>query len=167
MIDRGSRDGRPSGGGRRCSPSAWCRGLGLRDVQHRHPAGPRGAHRGHRRTTPTASRRIDIDNSTGSVTIVGTAERDEITVTAEISDGLRATGERQTLVGDRLELRASCPLSGPSGAGVRYTIEVPADIDIHVDTDNGRLDGCSGVDGDRRPRAPTTARRGRRRRRAT
>ncbi len=89
---------------------------------------------------------LDVDNSDGPVTIVGDPERDEISVTARISDGLRATGERQTLVDGRLELRASCPNFGSMWCEVRYTIEVPADIEVRADTDNGRL-RVSGVTG--------------------
>ena len=89
---------------------------------------------------------LDVDNSNGPVTITGAAEREQITVTARISDGLRETEERQTLVDGVLELRASCPLIGSEWCSVRYTIEVPADIEVRADTDNGRL-RVSGVDG--------------------
>ena len=89
---------------------------------------------------------LDVDNSNGPVTITGAAEREQITVTARISDGLRETEERQSLVDGVLELRASCPLIGSDWCSVRYTIEVPADIEVRADTDNGRL-RVSGVDG--------------------
>jgi hypothetical protein len=82
---------------------------------------------------------LDVDNSNGPVTITGAAEREQITVTARISDGLRETEERQTLVDGVLELRASCPLIGSDWCSVRYTIEVPSDIEVRADTDNGRL----------------------------
>ncbi len=82
---------------------------------------------------------LDVDNSNGPVTITGAAEREQIMVTARISDGLRETEERQTLVDGVLELRASCPLIGSDWCSVRYTIEVPADIEIRAETDNGRL----------------------------
>ena len=82
---------------------------------------------------------LDVDTSNGAVTIVGAAERDEITVTARISDGLRTTGERQTLVDGRLELRGSCPILASMWCEVKYTVEVPADIDVRVDTDNGQI----------------------------
>ena len=89
---------------------------------------------------------LDVDNSNGPVTIVGSAERDEITVTARISDGLRATGEEQTLVDGRLELRGSCPTFGSQWCEVKYTIEVPSAVDVRADTDNGRL-SVRGIDG--------------------
>jgi hypothetical protein len=83
---------------------------------------------------------IDVDNTSGSVTIVGSAGRREITVTARISDGLRRTGERQQLVDGRLELDATCPAIGSEWCEVDYTIEVPADLPIRADTDNGGID---------------------------
>jgi Putative adhesin len=89
---------------------------------------------------------LDVDTTIGSVTVTGTAERDLITVTARISDGLRATEQRQTLVDGVLELRASCPLIGSEWCSVRYTIEVPADIEVRVDTDNGQIT-VRGIDG--------------------
>jgi Putative adhesin len=91
-------------------------------------------------------RAIDVDNSAGSVTIHGSSERDEITVTARISEGLRTTGERQELSGDQLELQASCPVFGGDWCRVSYTIEAPADLDVRVDTDNGRIE-VLGLDG--------------------
>jgi DUF4097 and DUF4098 domain-containing protein YvlB len=91
-------------------------------------------------------RAIDVENSAGSVTIEGSAERDEITVTARISEGLRETGERQSVIDGRLELRASCPLLGGDWCRVSYRIEVPADVAVRVDTDNGRIE-LRGIDG--------------------
>jgi hypothetical protein len=82
---------------------------------------------------------IDVHSSAGSVTIEGTPGRDEITITARISDGLRETGERQALVDGRLELRASCPVIGSEWCNVKYTIEAPSDIEVRTGTDNGRL----------------------------
>jgi hypothetical protein len=82
---------------------------------------------------------IDVDNGAGSVTIEGAPGRDEITVTARISDGLRETGERQELIDGRLELRASCPAIGSDWCNVKYTIETPADVEVRADSDSGRL----------------------------
>jgi Putative adhesin len=89
---------------------------------------------------------LDVDNSDGPVTVVGSSGRDEITVTAEISDGLRKTGESQALVDGRLELRASCPNIGSDWCQVKYTVEVPTDIEVRADTDNGQLT-VRGIDG--------------------
>jgi hypothetical protein len=89
---------------------------------------------------------VDVRNSAGSVTIEGAPERDEVTVTARISDGLRETGHSQALVDGRLELRGSCPLIGGTWCAVDYTVEVPADIEVHVDANNGRT-RVNGIDG--------------------
>ncbi len=82
---------------------------------------------------------IDVQSSAGSVTIEGAPGRDEITVTAHISDGLRETGERQALVDGTLELRASCPVIGSEWCNVKYTIEAPADVEVRAESDDGRL----------------------------
>ena len=89
---------------------------------------------------------IDVENSSGPVTIEGSAGLDEITVTAHISDGLRETGESQQLVDGRLELRGSCPNIGSDWCEVEYTIQVPRDIEVVAATDNGKLE-VRGVDG--------------------
>lgn len=92
--------------------------------------------------------RLLVDNDTGSVTIVGT-DTDEISVEAEVSDGLRHTGFRREVVGSTLELHGSCPVIGSMWCRVTYRIEVPRDLTIEVDTDDGRV-GVSNVDGDLR-----------------
>jgi putative adhesin len=89
---------------------------------------------------------VDVRNSAGSVTIEGAPERDEVTVTARISDGLRETGQSQALVDGRLELRGSCPVIGGTWCDVDYTVEVPADVEVHVDADHGRI-RVSQIDG--------------------
>lgn len=82
---------------------------------------------------------VDVDNGAGPVRIVAT-DGDELVVRAEISDGLRATGERQELVGGRLELRASCPNFGSTWCRVSYELQVPSDIPLVVRTDTGSID---------------------------
>jgi hypothetical protein len=89
--------------------------------------------------------RLFVGNDTGSVTIVGT-NTDEISVDAEISDGLRDTGFRQELVGSTLELQGSCPLIGSMWCRVTWRIEVPRGLDIEVNADNDRVD-LSNIDG--------------------
>jgi hypothetical protein len=83
---------------------------------------------------------IDVDSSAGSVKIIGSSGRPEITVSARISNGLRATSEEQRVVDGRLELRASCPVLGSEWCAVDYAIEVPADLDVRVDADNGSVE---------------------------
>ena len=83
--------------------------------------------------------RIDVDNSAGSVRIVAT-EGDTIEVTAEISDGLRSTGESQGVFGDTLELRGTCPIFGSDWCRVSYRISIPPSLDVRVDADDGSVD---------------------------
>lgn len=78
---------------------------------------------------------IDIDNDAGSVTITS-ADVDQITVRTRIGHGLRRSGSSVAVEGDRLVLRGSCPIIGSQWCNVRYTIEVPADVDVVVSGDN-------------------------------
>ncbi len=89
---------------------------------------------------------VDVGNSSGSVRVVAT-DGDEVVVRAEISEGLRATGERQEVVGDVLELRATCPNFGSDWCGVSYELQVPRDLALVVRADNGSVDvtGMTGV----------------------
>lgn len=82
---------------------------------------------------------LDVHNSAGSVTIVGRDDAETIEVTADISDGLRPTGNAQEVVGDRLEIRGSCPLIGSDWCSIGYTITVPSDISVTASADDGRL----------------------------
>ena len=67
---------------------------------------------------------IDVRNSAGSVRVVAT-DGETVDVRAEISDGLRSTGERREVVGDVLELRGSCPNIGSDWCRVSYEISMP------------------------------------------
>lgn len=108
-------------------------------------------------------RTVDVRNSAGSVHIVG-SDSDEVTVRARVSHGLRSTGESARMDGDRLVLRGSCPVMGSNFCTVRYTVEVPDDVDVYVraddrisvsdvtgdvdaSTDNGRVEAAR-IDGD-------------------
>jgi hypothetical protein len=82
---------------------------------------------------------IDIDNSTGRVVITGT-EADEVAIVARVSDGLRATGHSTRVVGDRLEIRGTCPLFGSMWCSVDYRIEMPAGIALDIDVDDERVE---------------------------
>ncbi len=83
--------------------------------------------------------RLLVDNDTGSITIVGTAT-DEISVEAEVSEGLRDTGFSHEVVGSTLELHGSCPLIGSMWCRVTYRIEVPRGLDVEVNADNDRVE---------------------------
>lgn len=73
-----------------------------------------------------------VDNSAGSVQVVGVEGRDTVTVQARISEGLRGTGHGVTRRGDRLHVDGSCPILGSEWCRVHYTIEVPADLHVDV-----------------------------------
>jgi len=81
---------------------------------------------------------IDVRSGAGSVRIAG-SDGDEVVVRAEISDGLRATAESQQVVGDELQLRASCPNFGSDFCRVTYEIEVPRDLAVVVRADDGSV----------------------------
>ena len=94
-------------------------------------------------TVPAADiSRLFVDNDTGSVTIVGT-DADEISVEAEVSEGLRSTGFRHEVVDSTLELHGSCPTFGSMWCRVTYRIEVPRDLDVEVSSDNGRVESAT------------------------
>ena len=66
----------------------------LRDPRGRQRGGPRGALRGRRGSTRPASTASAVDNDAGSVTIVGVAGAESVTVAARISEGLLRHGPR-------------------------------------------------------------------------
>ena len=90
---------------------------------------------------------VDVDNDGGGSVRVVATDGDEVGRRAEISEGLRATGERQEVVGDVLELRASCPNFGSDWCGVSYELQVPRDLALVVRGDTGSVDvtGMTGV----------------------
>ena len=81
---------------------------------------------------------IDVVNSAGSVRIVG-SERNTVDVRAEISDGLRSTGERQEVVGDQLRLRSTCPNIGSDWCRVDYEVSVPLGLAVSITSDGGMV----------------------------
>jgi hypothetical protein len=94
---------------------------------------------------------IDVDAEHGSVDIVG-VEGDEIRLVAEISHGLRRTSHRAEVEGSRLVLRSSCPWPF-TWCHVDYRLEVPVDLAVVVNVDNGHvairdIDGPVDVDND-------------------
>ncbi len=82
---------------------------------------------------------VSIDASAGSVTVEA-ADTDHVEVRAEISDGLRATGESRTVDGDTLRLRSTCPNFGSDWCHVDYEITMPRDIALVIDSDDGAVD---------------------------
>lgn len=84
---------------------------------------------------------IEVDNGAGGpVEIIGTSsESDSITVRAHVSDGMRKTGHRERVVGDRLVLESSCPDLFSDFCRVSYTVRVPEDLDVLVSVDSGHV----------------------------
>ena len=82
---------------------------------------------------------LEVDGSSGSITISG-ADTDAVHVTAEISDGLRKTGESRRVVGDTLQLHNTCPNFGSDWCHVDYEISVPRDLTVVVRSGNGSVD---------------------------
>lgn len=102
------------------------------------------AHEEYTEVTTFASDEVEslvVGTASGKVTVTASedASEDEIVVSAHISDGLRKTGNRQEIVDGELQLDGSCPVLGSSWCSIGYTVEVPADLDVRVDTGNGAV----------------------------
>lgn len=82
--------------------------------------------------------RLRVVGNSGSIDIEA-SDRDTIEVRAEISDGLRRTGESRELLGDELRLRSTCPNFGSDFCWVNYEIRVPADLELVIDSSNGSI----------------------------
>jgi hypothetical protein len=80
-------------------------------------------------------RSVSIRNGAGSIHLVGT-DSDTVTVHAEVSHGLRSTGHTERIEGDRLVLRASCPVLGSDFCNVAYRVEVPRDVSVELRSDS-------------------------------
>ena len=89
---------------------------------------------------------LRIDSEAGAIDIVGT-DRDDIAITARISDGLSPTDYDVDVVGDVLEVRVRCttPMGSP-WCRVGLRIEVPARVRIDVRSEADRISVRS-VDG--------------------
>jgi hypothetical protein len=81
---------------------------------------------------------LDIDADGGTIEIVG-EDVDEISITAEITHGLRKTGNRAEVVDGVLEVRSSCPLLWAVWCEVDYRVVVPETLDVRAETGNGRM----------------------------
>lgn len=94
---------------------------------------------------------VDIHNGDGTTEVRG-GDVEEITLVAEISDGLVRTGHRAEVEGSSLVVRSNCSFLS-TWCGVDYSLVVPRDMAVDVDADNGRvtlidLDGDVDADGD-------------------
>jgi hypothetical protein len=88
---------------------------------------------------------ISIDNDNGRVVVVGT-DTEVISLDAEISHGLRDTGYSWEVVDGVLEVEGHCPAFGSYWCNVDYRLEVPTDVDVVINSDNGRV-YASDIDG--------------------
>ena len=88
-------------------------------------------------TTHEAVRSVLIVSGDGTVQ-VRTADVGEITATAGISEGLRATGLNRSVDGDVLVLRSSCPNLGGTWCSVDWDVVVPVGTDLTVRADDDR-----------------------------
>ena len=93
---------------------------------------------------------LEVSNHAGRTRIVGVEGATAVTVQADISDGLHATGHRISQRDGLLTVEATCPAFGSEWCQVDYTIEVPSDlavrIDAHQRVDVRRLDGTVSID---------------------
>src|SRR5690349_18367678 len=76
--------------------------------------------------------RVEVSGASGSIDVEAT-ERDTIEVRAEISDGLRATGESREVVDGVLRLHSTCPNFGSDFCWVNYELRVPRDLELVID----------------------------------
>ncbi len=88
---------------------------------------------------------LQVGGSSGSITITG-SDTESVHVRAEISDGLRHTGESREVVGDTLQLHNTCPNFGSDWCHVNYEISVPRRLAVVVNSDDGSVD-LSGTTG--------------------
>jgi hypothetical protein len=65
---------------------------------------------------------------------------DEVTATARISEGLRATGVTRSVDGDQLLLRSTCPNMGGSWCSVDWDVVVPLGTDLVLRSDDDRAE---------------------------
>jgi hypothetical protein len=83
---------------------------------------------------------VDVHNTAGSVVVRGSDRAgDTIRVTTRVDHGLRRTGHSERLEGDRLVLDTSCPIFFTTFCNVKYTIDVPTEIDLSVRGSGGSI----------------------------
>lgn len=81
---------------------------------------------------------LDIRVDAGEIRVIGTDE-DTISVTARISNGLRATTHDERVEGDTLVLRSSCPGVFANFCSTDYTVRVPRHLTLIARGDNSRI----------------------------
>jgi Toastrack DUF4097 len=89
--------------------------------------------------------KLELDGTAGTVQITA-ADTDTVQVRAEISDGLRRTGESRRVVGDTLQLHSTCPNIGSEWCRVDYDITMPRQLAVVVRHGDGQT-SISGTTG--------------------
>lgn len=94
---------------------------------------------------------LRVENDRGTVEVLG-GDVDEVTVTADVSHGLRRTDTSTRVEGDVLVVEADCPAGPPLWCSAHHRITVPADVAVDIRNANGRtlvrdVDGDVTVDG--------------------
>ena len=89
---------------------------------------------------------VDVDNETGSTTVIGTAG-DEIVVDVKITHGFRKPDTSAEIVDGVLAMRASCPWLLDMWCNADITLRVPRDVELRANADGGGL-RIEGIDGD-------------------
>jgi hypothetical protein len=91
-------------------------------------------------------RSVDIDNETGSTTVIG-AEGDEVVVDAKIVHGFRRPDIDAQVVDGVLTVRATCSSWLDTWCIADLTVRVPRDVSLRADADGGGL-RVEGIEGD-------------------
>ena len=81
---------------------------------------------------------LAVDGATGSITITA-ADTDHVSVRADISDGLRKTGESRRVDGDTLRLHSACPNIGSEWCHVNWEVTMPAAMAVVIDNGDGHV----------------------------
>lgn len=94
---------------------------------------------------------LRVENDRGTVEVLG-GDVDEITVSVDVSHGLRRTETSARVDGGALVVEMDCPAGPHLWCAAHHRITVPADIAVHIDNANGRtlvrdVDGDVTVDG--------------------
>jgi hypothetical protein len=82
---------------------------------------------------------VVVDTEVGSVE-VRAADVAEITATARVGEGLRATAVSRQAAADRLVLRSSCPNVGGAWCSVDWIVVVPAGTAVSARSEHGRTE---------------------------
>jgi hypothetical protein len=81
---------------------------------------------------------LAVDGATGSITITA-GDTNTVQVRAEISDGLRKTGESRQVDGDTLRLHSACPNIGSEWCHVNWDVRMPPGMAVVIDNGDGHV----------------------------